>query len=345
MPISAVRKTSMSPSQNQTDHIPVTLNRPAVPQIPIVFIGTPTFAATLLRGMLDAGYRVVGVVTRPDKPSGRNQEMLVSPVKQVTTEHNLPCLQPDKLDPATLEKIADWKPDLIVVAAYGKILPEALLQLPGLGCLNVHASLLPRWRGASPIQNALMNGDTVTGITLIQMDRGVDTGDIIAERSLVITPDETAGVLSERLADLGRALLVETLPDWIKRRITPQPQNHAEATLCQLIEREDGRVFWDMPAEEIYNSYRGLSPWPGIFTYWKRGDDLLRLKLISISFQKTSPATDVPLGSVFELGEKIGVRSGAGVVFLETVQLEGKSALSIRDFLNGNPDLVGACLA
>lgn len=312
------------------------------PQIRLVFMGTPELSAQLLQALLENNYRVVGVVTQPDKPAGREQQSLPSPVKKIAAGANIPVLTPARLDEAFLEAFKAWKPDLVIVVAYGRILPAGVLSIPGFGCLNIHASLLPRWRGASPIQNALLAGDTETGVTLMQMDQGVDTGPLIAQAKIPVAPDDTAEVLQKKVVDAGRELLLATLPAWIERKITPAPQNDTIATLCQLIEREDGRVVWSESAESIYNRYRALSPWPGIFTFWKKNDALMRLKLLAVSFQKQSPQMDYALGEVFELGEKIGVRTGEGVVFLEAVQLEGKTPLPIQEFLAGSPDLIGS---
>jgi methionyl-tRNA formyltransferase len=317
----------------------------AAPQISIVFMGTPAFAATALEMLCVSGFRVVGVVTRPDKKVGRKQELIASPVKELALRSAIPAIQPEKLDDTAYATVAGWKPDIIIVAAYGRILTERFLSLPGFGCINIHASLLPRWRGASPVQNALMRGDQVTGVTLMQMDAGLDTGPIIAQRSTPIGPDERADALLARLAQLGADLLRETLPLWMKRKITAVPQNETEATLCQLIEREDGRIFWTESAEDIYNRFRGLSPWPGVFAFWKRGeDDTVRVKLTDITCQRITPLAPAPCGTVIEVGEDIGVRAGAGVIFLREVQLEGKERLPIRDFLNGNPSFLGSVL-
>lgn len=314
------------------------------PKIRVVFMGTPEFAAVMLRGLAERKYHIVGVVTKPDKPAGRKQEAIASRVKDAALEYSLPLEQPEKLDEEAVKTIASWKPDLIIVAAYGKILPPELLKIPGFGCINVHASLLPKWRGASPIQNALLAGETETGITIMLMDKGMDTGDILAQKKIAIDPDETRETLTSRLTDEGKNLLLETAPLWVKRTISPVPQDSTRATLCQLIEREDGRIMWTDDAESIYNRYRALSPWPGIFTFWKKGDELLRLKLGRVSYQKQSPQTAYPVGQAFELGEKIGVQTGQGVVFLEEVQLEGKTQMNIAEFLRGNPDLVGGLL-
>lgn len=317
----------------------------APPQIRTVFMGTPEIGAAMLSSLIQAQYHIVGVVTQPDRPVGRNQDVKESPVKTVAREHGLPLIQPDRLDSAAIAALGNWKPDLIVVAAYGRILSKSVLDLAGFGCVNVHTSLLPRWRGASPIQNALLAGDTETGVTLMLIDAGMDTGPSIARRAIPIDPHERADTLTEKLTTLGATLLIETLPRWVTREIAPTPQPEEGVTLCQLIEREDGRVFWDAPASEIYNRYRGLYPWPGLFTFWKKGeDDLLRLKLLDIGLQKVNPGTPRQIGEVFELGEDIGVQTGAGVILLRSLQLEGKSAVPVKDFLQGNPAFVGSLL-
>lgn len=316
----------------------------SAPKIRVVFMGTPGLAAAILEALAGNAYNIVGVVTKPDKPAGRKQEAVASKVKEVALRHSFPLEQPHKLDSEAIEKIKAWKPDLIVVAAYGKILPPELLKVPGFGCINVHASLLPKWRGASPIQNALLAGETETGITIMLMDEGMDTGDILSQKKIAIAPDETREALTETLTGTGKDLLLETLPLWVKRKIVPIPQDGSQATLCQLIERQDGRIVWTDDAESIYNRYRALTPWPGIFAFWKKNDELLRLKFLRISYQKQSPQTPYPIGQVFGLGEKIGVQTGQGVIFLEEVQLEGKTPTLIGEFLRGNQELVGSLL-
>lgn len=315
------------------------------PQISVVFMGTPEFAQTALAALVDSAYHVVGVVTQPDRKVGRKQELTPSPIKVYAIEHNLPLLQPEKLDSASVDAILEWKPDVIVVAAYGKLLPQRLLTSPGFGCINIHASLLPRWRGASPVANALIAGDTETGVTLIQLDEGMDTGDILAVRQTAINADECAPELLDRLSKLGSTLLIETLPLWITRSITTTPQSEDGVTLCQLIEREDGHIFWNESAENIYNRYRGLYPWPGLFTHWNRNTDgAVRIKLHTVTIQKTPLAIDHPSGTVLEIGEKIGVVTGCGIVFPLMLQLEGKEPVSITDFVAGYPDFIGAIL-
>ncbi|OGI14151.1 MAG: methionyl-tRNA formyltransferase [Candidatus Moranbacteria bacterium RIFCSPHIGHO2_01_FULL_54_31] len=307
-------------------------------------MGTPELAAVILTGLIEKKYTIVGVVTKPDKPAGRDQEAVASAVKQKAIEYDLPIEQPVRLDQAAVEKIKSWKPDIIIVAAYGKILPPELLSLPGFGCINVHTSLLPKWRGASPIQNALLAGAQETGVTLMLMDEGMDTGDILAQKKIEIMPEDTRESLSARMTDVGRDALLETLPLWIKRTITPVPQDDTQATLCQLIEREDGHILWTESAEDIYNRYRALCPWPGVFAFWKKDSELLRLKLHRISYQKQSPQISHPIGQVFEVGERIGVQASAGIIFLEEVQLEGKTRLPIAEFLLGNKEIINSFL-
>jgi len=314
------------------------------PKIRILFMGTPEFAAVILSGLVEKKYHIVGIITRKDKPVGRKQEVAESAVKKKALKYHLPIEQPEKLDREAIEKIKSLKPDLIIVAAYGRILPKEILAIPGFGCINVHASLLPKWRGASPIQNALLCGATETGVTLMLMDEGMDTGNIVAQKKIAIAPKDTAESLGIRLAEESRDFLLETLPLWIERAITPLPQDNAQATLCQLIEREDGHILWTDEAETIYNRFRALHPWPGIFTFWKKDNELLRLKLLFVSFQKQSPQVAHPVGQVFEVGEKVGVQTGEGVIFLEAVQLEGKTDMPIAEFLLGNKEIIGSFL-
>ena len=310
----------------------------------IVFMGTPYFAEIVLSALVEAGHSVVAAYTQPDKPTGRDQEVAQCPVKVLAESHNIPVEQPSALNDDAIKTFRSYDADIVIVAAYGKILPESMLKIPEFGFVNIHASLLPRWRGASPIQNALLAGDMETGVTLMQIEKGTDTGPLLAARSLPILPEDNLDTLTAKLAREGASLLLETLPNIFKKTIEPKPQDHEQATVCQLIEREDGKIFWNEEAETIYNRYRALSPWPGIFSFWKRENSLLRIKFHRISIQKKNPETKYPLGQVFEIGEHIGVQTGNGIVFLEEVQLEGKNRTSMREFLQGYPDFVGAML-
>ncbi|MDD2766424.1 MAG: methionyl-tRNA formyltransferase [Candidatus Moranbacteria bacterium] len=335
----------ISPAATATQHsLPEKEIWTGAPKIRTLFMGTPEFASHILSALIEEKYHIISVVTKQDKPVGRKQEETESAVKKTAQAYNLPLLQPERFDEQTIESIKKLEPDLIIVAAYGKILPKAILETPGFGCINVHASLLPKWRGASPIQNAILSGATETGVTVMLMDQGMDTGDILTQKKIVIEPDDTRESLSIRLTQAGTDLLLETLPRFIQRTIQSIPQKNDEATLCQLIEREDGHIMWTDTAESIYNRYRALYPWPGIFSFLTKDSAYLRLKLHRISYQKQSPQIHHPLGQIFETGEKIGVQTSEGVVFLEEVQLEGKNRLSIQEFLLGNKDIIGSFL-
>lgn len=309
-----------------------------------VFMGTSSLSEKILTDLIAEGYNIIAVYTKPDKKTGREQEITESPVKKIATEHKLTVIQPEKFNVEAISELKKLKPDLILVAAYGKILPKEVLEIPGFGCLNVHTSLLPKFRGPSPIQNALLCGEKETGTTIMLMDEGIDTGKIIAQAKITIKDDDTNESLTEKLAIFSSELLLKTLPAWIERKIEATDQDNSLATLCQLIEREDGRIFWEEEAENIYNKYRALYPWPGVFTFWKNNDSMFRLKLISISLQRLNSEQTYPAGQVFQLGEKIGVQTLSGIIFLEQIQLEGKKTTSITEFINGYPDFVGSIL-
>jgi methionyl-tRNA formyltransferase len=309
-----------------------------------VFMGTSNFASTVLEKLLDANYNIVTVITSHDKPAGRNKELRPSPVKILAGNNKLEIFQPQHLKDEEIEIIKKIKPDFIIVVAYGKILPKEILEIPGFGCLNIHGSLLPLFRGPSPIQNALLNGATETGVSIILMDETVDGGDIIAEKALLIDVQDNFATLSEKMSALASQLLLETLPFWIERKLEPKKQNEDRATFCQLIERSDGKIFWTDFAEEIFNKYRAFYEWPQIFTSWKTTAETLRLKLIKISCLKNNPDMKHKIGQVFEIGENIGVQTGRGIIILEQIQLEGKNPLDIKDFINGYPDFINSVL-
>lgn len=315
-----------------------------VPQVRVIFMGTPELSVSILQSLLENNYHVVAAVTKPDAKSGRKGELAASPVKQLALAAGVPVLTPEKLTPDFYDELKLLKPDLIVVAAYGKILPKNILDLPGLGCLNIHYSLLPRFRGASPIQNALLFGDTVTGVTLIKMDAGLDTGDIINTQSVTIDPHDTATTLTPKLNLAAIELTLTTLPLWIEQEITSTPQPETGVVLCQLIERADGKIEWSLDAQTIYNKYRAFDPWPGIFTYWKKADAFVRIKLLSVSLYTHPIEQNYLLGEVFQLADCIAVQTGTELLILHTVQPEGKSSMAISEFIRGNPDFIGGVL-
>lgn len=334
----------ISDNEKKTLETKMTESSGNAPKIRVVFMGTPEFSGEVLGGIIAAGYNVVAAYTRPDKPVGRKQEVVASAVKRLALKFHIPVEQPARFDAKAVNRLREFEPDLVIVAAYGRILPESVLSIPGFGCLNVHASLLPRWRGASPVQNALLAGDSETGVSIMLMDAGMDTGPIFAQESFKIDADDTSESLLSRMSMIGVRLLVSIIPKWIEKRIEPVVQDESKATLCELIEREDGRIFWNETAGDIMNRYRGLHPWPGIFTFWRRDDGLLRLKLTRITIQKTDPAIKRKFGEVFEAGEKVAIQSGEGIVYVEEIQPEGKGVMPIRDYVNGRSDFIGSIL-
>ncbi len=307
-------------------------------------MGTSDLSEAVLKSLIEKEYNLVGVFTKPDKKIGRKQEITAPLVKKLAEEKNIPVFQPTKFNAEAIENLKSLKPDLVIVAAYGKIIPATALDVPGFGCINVHVSLLPKLRGPSPVQNALLQGEKETGITIMLMNEGVDTGDILAQEIVPIESNDNTGTLMEKLSVKGSTLLLETIPLWIEQKIQPKAQDESQATFCELIEREDGRIYWTNSAEEIFNRYRALTPWPGIFTYWKNNSDLIRLKLIAIKLQKTSPIEKRPEGEVFELGDDIGVQTASGVIILKEVQKEGKKAVDAKSFKNGHPNFIGSTL-
>ena len=235
----------------------------------IVFMGSPEFALPTLRALAEH-YQVTGVGTQADRPAGRGRQLTPPPVKILAQELGLPVIQPKRLgEPEAMQQLRSWAPDLIVVAAFGQILRLELLDLPPHGCLNVHASLLPRWRGAAPIQAALLAGDEQTGITIMKMDPGVDTGPILSQRAGAIYPDDTTGSLAARLAQLGAELLVECLPAFLSGSLTPQPQDESQATYAPMLKKEDGQLDFHQSAEQLARLVRAFNPWPGAYILWR----------------------------------------------------------------------------
>jgi methionyl-tRNA formyltransferase len=313
----------------------------------IVFMGTPEFAVPTLAKLADH-FEVAGVFTQPDKPAGRGQQLAAPPVKRFSQERSLPVFQPRTLrDQAAQAKLAALRPDVIVVAAYGLILPKAILDLPPHGCINVHASLLPRYRGAAPIPAAILDGQAETGITLMRMDEGLDTGPMIAQAMININPDDTTGDLTPRLAELGARKVIEVLPRWIAGTLTPQPQDESRATWAPKFNKADGRLDWSHSALSLSRRVRAFSPRPGTFTWWN--GKLIRI----LSVQVTGPtlneawrqASRGTVGLVVTDGNDIGVVTGDGILRLVEIQLEGKRAMSAQDFARGQPSFVGSVLA
>jgi len=306
----------------------------------IVFMGTPEFAVPALDALADA-HQVVGVITQPDRPAGRGRRLAPSPVKQVALERGLSLSQPHSLrTPEAVAQLSAWKPDVIVVAAFGQILPQDVLGLPPHGCLNVHGSLLPHWRGAAPVAAAILAGDEVTGVTIMQMDAGLDTGPVLAQREETILPDDTQATLEERLAYLGAELLVETLSAYLAGNLLPRPQPEEGATYAGQLRKEDGLLDWSRPAVELDRQVRAFTPWPGAFTTW-RGQRLKVLRVVPLPEWHG----DAPPGTVIVLADGVVVATGEGALRLEEVQLAGKRPMDIAPFLRGQRDFAGSALA
>lgn len=298
------------------------------PRPRVVFMGSPAFAVPVLEALAEQ-YPVVGVVTQPDRPAGRGNRLKPPPVKVRAQELGLPVFQPERLSrPEALEQLRTWAPDLIVVAAYGQILKPQVLQLPRYGCLNVHASLLPRWRGAAPVAYAIWHGDPKTGVTIMLMDEGLDTGPILAQREEPILAHDTAATLSQRLARLGAQLLLETLPDYLSGRLQPRPQDEAQATYAPRLRREDGWLDFTRPAPELERQVRAFDPWPGTFTFWNHR----RLKVLRAHAE---PLPSPGPGQPMVVDGLPAVGTGEGVLVLDLVQPEGRKAISGDAFLRG----------
>ncbi|MCP9471769.1 MAG: methionyl-tRNA formyltransferase [Nitrospira sp.] len=303
----------------------------------IVFMGTPEFAVPSLEALLQSEDQVVGVVTQPDRPKGRGQTLVAPPVKVVAEQAGIPVVQPLKIrTPDFLETLAGWKPDLIAVAAFGRILHAPILTLPPRGCVNVHGSLLPKYRGAAPIQWALINGETETGITTMLMDEGMDTGPMLLQAKIPILPDDTAGTVAPRLARLGGQLLVQTIAGLRAGTITPIPQDHSQATMAPLLKKEDGAIDWTMSASALVNRIRGLSPWPGAYTFhgferwtiWK-----------AVAAQE--PASNMPGVVLAVTKQSIKVATGEGALELLEIQTANSKRMTVSQYLAGHRLIAG----
>jgi len=311
----------------------------------IVFMGTPDFSSVVLESLFLEGYPILAVVTQPDFPAKNNQEAVISPVKKFALEKNIPVSQPEKLDDEFKKWLKDLKPDLIIVAAFGKILPEDVLNIPKFRSINVHPSLLPILRGASPIQNALVEGFTQTGTTIMLMDKGMDTGEILSQEQIKIEPEDDYITLTGKLAILSSKLLIETIPAWIDKKIQPQKQDNSKATLCQLIEKSDGKINWNESSQDIFNKFRAFKVWPGIFSFWENKNAMQKISFTQIALKENKPADKHKPGEIFQYSEnKFGVQTLDGVIIIQKLQLAGKNETDIKDFLNGYPQFIGSIL-
>jgi methionyl-tRNA formyltransferase len=293
----------------------------------VVFMGSPDFSLPSLRALANT-YDVMGIVTQPDRASGRGRELKAPPVKTLALELGIPVMQPEKLrQPEAMEQLRAWNPELIVVAAFGQILRKDVLDLPRFGCINIHASLLPRWRGAAPIHAAILYGDKETGVTIMKMDAGLDTGPILSKRSMPLTQEDTAGSVLEKLSTLGADLLVETLPDYLSGNLTPIPQPEEGVTYAPMMKKEEGRLDFTQPAEELERRVRAFNPWPGAFMEFDGA--LLKVHRARVETGEAS------VGERLVYNGQPAIGAGGGIIILEEVQPAGKKSMSGKSFLAG----------
>ncbi|MBW2430399.1 MAG: methionyl-tRNA formyltransferase [Deltaproteobacteria bacterium] len=307
----------------------------------IVFMGTPQFAVPGLEALHQNGYDIALVVTQPDRPRGRGRKVTFSPVKSTARRLGYEIIQPASIKTAEFAaQIKSRQPDFQVVIAYGKILPENVLALPHIGTINIHASLLPKLRGPAPIQWALINGETETGVCSMRMEKGMDTGDILLTAKEPIKPDDTAGTLHDRLAVKGAAVLIDTLKAYADDSIRPLPQDHNRATYAPMLTKDDGLINWNNPAVSLVNFIRGVSPWPGAYTFW--GDKRLKI------FQSSAIAAEIPQppGTVIKgFPDELRVATGEGVLSIQEIQGASGKRMDIKDFLKGHRIPAGTVLS
>ena len=320
----------------------------------IIYMGTPQFAVPALKALINGarpgqvlpeGYDIATVITRPDKPVGRGKGIVFSPIKQTALAHGIPVWQPGSLKrPENIEALAAYQADLFIVAAFGQILPQAVLDLPRYGTLNIHASLLPKYRGVSPISEAILQGETETGVTIMLIDAGVDTGPILLQRAIPIAEDDTTGSLTIKLAELGAGALLVALPLWVQGKIKPQPQNEQLASHTRMLRKEDGEIVWNRPATTLARAVRAFTPWPGAYTYWHNK----LLKIVSAHAVASEAGEEAKPGTVGlrkEHGRQVlSVVTAHGLLVVDKLQLEGKKAMSADEFLRGYPQIVGDVL-
>jgi len=309
-----------------------------------VFIGTPEFGAIILEGLIESVYKPVLVITATDKPAGRKQIITPPPVKVLADKHGIEIKQPEKISDFKSDLFL-LKPDMIIVAAYGQIIPKEILDIPKYGCLNIHPSLLPKYRGASPIQAAILNGDKRTGVTIMLMDEKMDHGQIINQRSIIIEEKEGAKTLHDKLADLGLNLLLETISNMERGLTKLTPQDDNQATFTKILNKAEGIINWKKSAEMIEREIRAFEYWPGSFTFWTKLNTPLRLKITKAKVLKSIKGIDFAIGQTFVVQKGgLGIQCGNDFLVIERLQLEGKEEISSEEFLRGYPSFIGAIL-
>lgn len=303
-------------------------------------MGTPEFGAIILEGLIKKEYKPVLVITSPDKPIGRKQVLTPSLVKVFAQKYGISVIQPLKIKDAK-NKIEKLNPDLIILAAYGKIIPKEILDIPKHGSLNIHPSLLPRWRGPSPVQYTILNGDKETGVTIMKMAEKVDSGSILAQKEIKLEGNETDDTLHDKLGKLGADLLVETIAKWLKGEIKEKTQDESKATYTKILKKEDGRINWQKSAKEIERQIRAFYPWPGTFALAENKI----IKILKGRILKTLDSTTYPVGKTLVAPQNhLCVQTGEGFLVIERLQLEGKKEMNSEDFLRGHPDFIGTVL-
>jgi len=308
----------------------------------IIFMGTPGFAVPSLERLILEQYQVVAVYTQPDKAAGRGRSLASSPVKRAAIEWNIPVVQPVSLkEDAVLSQLTSFQPDVIVVAAFGQILPRSVLDIPAHGCINIHPSLLPKHRGASPVAAAILAGDEFTGVSLMLMGKGLDTGPVLAQAQIAISGLDTTGSLTAKLSLIAAQLLIEVLPSWVKGEIIPRPQDKAKASYSGEFSKKDGEIDWQISAVDIWRRVRAFYPWPGCYTRWQ-GRQLKIIEVVPVPEEKSGEAGQVV--ALNKGGAVFGVNTGDGVLGILKVQLEGKRAMYADEFLRGQRQFIGAVL-
>ena len=312
----------------------------------VVFMGTPEFAVLPLEHLIVNQYQVVAVCTQPDKRVGRGRSLVPPPLKGVALTWKLPVVQPVNLkSPEVVEQLAGFHPDVIVVAAFGQILPQSVLDIPSYGCVNIHPSLLPKFRGASPVAAAILAGDEFTGVSIMLMDGGLDTGSVLARAQIPVSEQDTTGSLTAKLSLIAAHLLQDVLVHWSRGELTPRPQNEAEASYCSPISKEEGEIDWHLPARGLWRRVRAFHPWPGCYTVW-RGRRLKIIEALPLPGEGTGEIGQVvTLTSTTDEGQPaFGVGTGDGILGVFRLQLEGKQALSAAEFVRGQRQFIGAVL-
>ena len=308
----------------------------------IVYMGTPYFGIRPLVELVGNGYNIVAVYTQPDRPMGRGRVVDEPPVKKAALRLNLNVVQPDNLKSTEeITRLAGLKPDAIVVAAYGQILRQTVLDIPPFGCINIHPSLLPKYRGMSPIPSAILNGDEFTGVSIMLLDKGVDTGPILERAQIPVSTQDNTSLLMEKLSRLGAQLLLDTLPRWFSKTITPQPQNNANASYTKTLTKEVGKIDWNLSAMELWRRVRAYHPWPGCYTQWQ-GKQLKIIEAVPLAGEENNGPGKVV--AVKHESAAFGIGCGDGILGVIRLQLEGKKVMTAEEFLRGQQKIIGAAL-